>query len=141
MKKYPILFLLGGILAICACNEDDDPKFENVNRLAGEWKLTKVGGLGDTNNLNYTSVSESCASTLVFSDSTFVENNAMMVGENCQTESRNGAYGIEQGNLVRSYSDASESTDDILRLTNTELELIHNDAETSELIFLVYTRQ
>ena len=140
MKKQ--LFIGLAVLAgtFIACNEDDDPKYTQVDRMAGEWKLTKIGSLSGANNLNYTNVSGDCASTLVFSDSTFVENMSGVVDGACQTTTQSGVYRIENGNLIRTVSGTDES-DDILTLTDLDLELVHSDEETSELSFWRYRKQ
>lgn len=140
MKKQLILAfaLLAGIF-IVSCNEDDDPEFKRVDRMAGTWKLSQIGSLNAGNALHYVAAGD-CTQTLIFADSTFTENNGMLVDGACQTETETGLYGIDQGNLIRYYNDATESTVDILNLSDVQLELVQtNDAGV--LTFLRYARQ
>lgn len=137
-KQITLAFaLIAGVFAV-SCNEDDDPKFENIDRMAGEWQLTKIGTLNGS-AINYTNVG-SCAPSLSFADSSFVQVDATLVDEACQTTTFSGLYGIEDGNLVLFYDDMTEATADILTLTDKELELVENDTETNSLTFLRYRK-
>lgn len=141
MKKQLSIGLAILASTFIACNEDDDLKYNNVNRMIGEWKLTKIGLMSSSNQINYVAVSENCASTLVFSDSTFVENMGAVVDGTCQTTTTSGSYRIENGDLIRIVSGSPDVSYDILTLTNTDLELIHSDDETSELSFFRFAKQ
>jgi|SRR5690606_22487626 hypothetical protein len=139
MKKQISLALavIAGFFMV-SCNEDDEPKFEKIDPMAGEWQLEKVGTIL-SGAVYYTAV-ENCASTLSFEGDTFIEVDSELVDEVCQSQTFGGSYAIENGNLVRTYDDATQHTDDIITLSDVQLELVHSDPETNALTFYRYRR-
>jgi hypothetical protein len=149
MKNLKILFLsfLVGFLFI-ACEGEDDSLSPATNYLLGTWELREIGGLNNSNILNYESIIPE--GTCGFDTFAFLPNNTFTFTEytsdietSCDSYIDSGIYEMNVLNVDITFTAQGETVAQTINATIETLNLntlILTYSDNGEIVFLKFSK-